>query len=461
MTFFKRIQFLVLVLFPICLMGMDSSKHSTVSLEWIEITPQNISTMDVFLKQLEPVYISAFKDQEEACFKEEHSEEYQEMVKSGKTVEKALEESWQGNSYSFKVCFSQGLEKISCAILKNTQNDILGFAFFIHSPKKTILKIMQTMGLIKTDIQWIKENKEDLGMQDEAYVRLLAVRSDCQGRGFGKKLVFSILSILPQLKRIYLTTGGSKSNEKTQKFYEHCGFECTATYMNSDDEKMRIYEFNNKIEHGSWIEQDKTGKNVLIEWHKVTDYKTYFEFQKLLLPVQAASFGQQMKNSLLDEKRQVKPEYTQCVIELPGLMEVVKYYQSGDEKLFLDRQMSDFDKACAQCIEKQIVFPKTCFFIIAKNDKGEILGYAVFHSKSKYPKGSVRLEPLAVLPAAQGMGLGQKLIFSIRHILPETSRIFLKTSFWFTGAISVYRKLGFKESVNGLWHNFEYNVEKI
>ncbi len=215
------------------------------------------------------------------------------------------------------------------------------------------------------------------------------------------------------------------------------------------------------MEQGSWIELDKLGHNVLIEWHKVTDYKTYFEFQKLLLPVQAASFGQQMKDSLLDEKRQVKPEYTQRVLGLPGLMQVVECYQSGNEKLFLDSQISCFDRACAQCLEQQIVFPKTCFFVIAKNEKNEILGYAVFHSKSKYPNGSVRLEPLAVLPSAQGMGLGRKLIFSIRQILPETSRIFLKTSFWFTGAISVYRKLGFKERVDGLWHLFEYNPENL
>jgi ribosomal protein S18 acetylase RimI-like enzyme len=232
--------------------NQDKQNSNVTFLEWVEITQQNISKvkMETFFKQLEPVYISAFTELEKASMQEQHPKEYQEMLKNGETIEKLLGEYWQIILGTIKTCLEKKLlENIPCAVIKNTKNDILGFSIFWPLQQKVLLPIMQNMGFIK-QIQWAKEHKEETNL-NEVYVRLLAVRHDyqgegCQGKGYGKKLLFSILSHDQHIKKMYLGTDASKTNEIAQGFYEHCGFECTATYINGDNDQIRIYEFDRK-----------------------------------------------------------------------------------------------------------------------------------------------------------------------------------------------------------------------
>jgi GNAT superfamily N-acetyltransferase len=57
----------------------------------------------------------------------------------------------------------------------------------------------------------------------EAFVNILAVHPDYQGRGLGSLLIFSIFHKYPQVVRIELLTSRYR-NEKTRGFYKRLGF---------------------------------------------------------------------------------------------------------------------------------------------------------------------------------------------------------------------------------------------
>ncbi len=62
----------------------------------------------------------------------------------------------------------------------------------------------------------------ELESEESAYMNLLVVDPDGQGRGIGKQLTFSILSLHPELREIRLLL--RKVNESGRKFYERIGF---------------------------------------------------------------------------------------------------------------------------------------------------------------------------------------------------------------------------------------------
>lgn len=257
MTISKYVQILVFTFVPTCLVGMEKPEREMGSLDWVEFTAENLSTAEAFFEKIKPVYISAFAGPDEAQMKEEQPEKYQEMVKKGETIKKKLEREMTSNGTieKIKLGFSLGLDKVPVAIIKTAKGDILGFCIFFPLPEKLILSTMLKIGKIK-GIEWVngKENKEEKEsvnssestLNNEVYVDLVAVKQDCKGCGYGKKLLFSILSHLPNLKKIYLTTHESKSNKDTQGFYEYCKFVHTATCTNEDNTKCRLYEFYNK-----------------------------------------------------------------------------------------------------------------------------------------------------------------------------------------------------------------------
>lgn len=56
----------------------------------------------------------------------------------------------------------------------------------------------------------------------ESYIRYLAVDPSTQHKGIGKRLVYSIIEMFPQISRISLVT--RKANLKAINFYKHIGF---------------------------------------------------------------------------------------------------------------------------------------------------------------------------------------------------------------------------------------------
>lgn len=247
MNILKQIYAAVLFfVLPSCV-TQNGCKQSdnTASLEWIDITAKDMSTKGPLFKQLEKkletIYVSAFKEQETTRMQKDHPEMYEAMIKRGELVENVIKSWWRSDVDHVSMCLAKGVEKVPLAVIKNTKNDILGFALFFPISQEHALT---TMPFLKP--QWVKENKIKTTSTNEVYVAPLVVRPDCQRCGYGKKLIFSIFSHLPHIKRIYLITFASETWRKTQGFYEHFGFEHTSSYVDGDNCNYRFYEFNRK-----------------------------------------------------------------------------------------------------------------------------------------------------------------------------------------------------------------------
>lgn len=260
MKFSKHIQklSLFLVLFPACLLGMEhtdrpaqkAKSNDDVSLYWVEVTSQNISTqaMETFFNQLEPIYISAFKKLTMACMQQEHPEKYQAMIAKGETVESILAEEWKRSLGYLNMFLTKGmLKNILFAVIKNTKSDILGFSIFLPISQKLLLDTLKQMGRLK-QIEWVKEGRDATNLDNEVFGFKMALNPDFQGRGLGKKLAFSILEYpgLPRFKKIHAATSASKENAYVQNLYARYGLEWIAIYTNNDGDQDRIYEFNAK-----------------------------------------------------------------------------------------------------------------------------------------------------------------------------------------------------------------------
>ncbi|MFH1254244.1 MAG: GNAT family N-acetyltransferase [bacterium] len=169
--------------------------------------------------------------------------------------------------------------------------------------------------------------------------------------------------------------------------------------------------------HGCWTEQDKLGRNVLIEWRKITDYQKLLDAERELIPVMAAAF----QHEVIMSKDPVENSILATTsLQQQNEAEMSKYLQRQKIKIF------------------------TSFVVIVKDvGSDKILGFAMFHSKPKFEKGCIQLEPLAVIPAAQGRGLSRKLVFSILKLMPGVNQIELFVRHENVKAQAVYKSMGF------------------
>lgn len=173
------------------------------------------------------------------------------------------------------------------------------------------------------------------------------------------------------------------------------------------------------MNQGSWIDHDKQGNSVLIEWRKITDYQKLLEAERELVPVMAAAFQH--------EKKMAETVAENTVLAAKYLLQkneeaTSKYLQSGKVKNHI------------------------CFVVTVKDaNSDKVLGFTIFRSKPKFDEPScVQLEPLAIVPEAQGRGLARKLAFSIFEIDSAFDHIFLFVRKENTKAQDVYKKaLGF------------------
>lgn len=172
------------------------------------------------------------------------------------------------------------------------------------------------------------------------------------------------------------------------------------------------------MDQGSWIEQDKLGHNVLIEWRKITDYRDLLRAERELVPVMAAAFQHEKK-------------VAETVEENTAL--VTKYLLQKNEE------------ALSRYIQSKKVKNHICFVVTVKDvDSDKVLGFTIFRSKPKFDEPTcVQLEPLAVDPIAQCRGLSRILAFSIFKIDPMFNHIFLFVRRENTKAQGVYKTFGF------------------
>lgn len=172
------------------------------------------------------------------------------------------------------------------------------------------------------------------------------------------------------------------------------------------------------MEQGSWIAQDKLGNNILIEWRKITDYQKLLEAERGLVPVMAAAFQHEKK-----------------------MAETVAENTALAARFLLQKN----EEATSKYLHGQKVKNHTCFVVTVKDvGSDNILGFTIFRSKPKFEDPRcVQLEPLAIIPTAQGRGLSRILARSIFEISSEYNHIVLIVRRENTKAQAVYKALGF------------------
>ena len=218
------------------------------------------------------------------------------------------------------------------------------------------------------------------------------------------------------------------------------------------------------------------GSPVVLEWYKTKSHSSMVNLQKQALPILAEAFADEVKDCLLDENFQIKKEYINLLGPPP---EANKEEKAGENPFIanakLDRekrvefskhQWNEWFKTTAQ---KMDAVPFEYYFVTAKDSNGNLLGFSAFYISPKltqffpefdvYKEGDVLLEPIAIAPKAQGLGLARPLIFSILTLAPKTKRILTGTRVWITNAVNMYKKLGFVEyKREGIGVKFEYNT---
>jgi hypothetical protein len=215
--------------------------------------------------------------------------------------------------------------------------------------------------------------------------------------------------------------------------------------------------------HGTWTEIDKLGTTVIFEWERFDGTtKQYIELLKKQARDRAITLAKHMEI------------VARVFINHPEQLELVQ--DVAEKKSFIEmRDCIVAEKSMAEWLEH--AFLSICdkleselaskgpgdtiiFIIVAKELDGTILGFVEFNINPEYPAGDVQLEPLGVLPYAQGRGLSRFLAFSILRLWPVTKRIFLGTM---QDNKDVYTHLGFTvyEDAGGLGLNFEYKVNSL
>ncbi|MCF7799674.1 GNAT family N-acetyltransferase [Candidatus Babeliales bacterium] len=96
--------------------------------------------------------------------------------------------------------------------LKNKENKILGFALFLrkYPNSENILKFPKNL------VPAVEFGKESV------YLHHLAILPEFQGKGLARPLIFSILELMPKIKKIILDT--DFWNTKSQSIYKKFGF---------------------------------------------------------------------------------------------------------------------------------------------------------------------------------------------------------------------------------------------
>jgi len=82
-------------------------------------------------------------------------------------------------------------------------------------------------------------------------------------------------------------------------------------------------------------------------------------------------------------------------------------------------------------------------FITAKDEAGKLIGVIQFLSQPAFKDGHIKIAYFGVAESALNCGLEKELIFTIKDIMPEVTRIFLHTRTTNTPMINLFKEYGF------------------
>lgn len=222
----------IVLTLAVLLIRQRTSTRRTFSLEWHKITKQTFPTLQPTLASLEAVFIDAF-----VPLTKPYVYEYDPRIAGLPKEKQLLAEPAviAGITESLRSGWEKRIERIRgkiaainpvplyLVIARGHQQKILGFALLTNEPISEHLAARQ-IHVLEGSIESVGATTSTPNACDQVYVGPLAVTPEAQGTGVGKALLFAVLTHLPQIKTIGLSTSANPLNKKAQGFYEHLGF---------------------------------------------------------------------------------------------------------------------------------------------------------------------------------------------------------------------------------------------
>ena len=234
--------------------------------------------------------------------------------------------------------------------------------------------------------------------------------------------------------------------------------------QNSESWVDHIREISASKKSGQFLAADKTGSQVILEWH----------IFNLLSPECAQSMA-----GIWDIAAQayvpVEMQFLRTHSEVVGTEPYFKPF----EPLFIEGSESVDWKQAQEIMQSMLKnhfvydlaqLPEAvkakfahdlCVFVTVTDVKaGQALGFMTFMISPNYAFGTVKVYTAGVMPKAHNRGLGKLLMSSIFRIIPAVTEIFLCTRVTNETALRAYRAWGFVHNNNSAadtTHGFNLN----
>lgn len=194
-----------------------------------------------------------------------------------------------------------------------------------------------------------------------------------------------------------------------------------------------ITEASSCQQTGSWLAQDKNGKNVLLKGVLISKNCTPL-FSDAYFKNVAALFADAMEQTVRDwaQKSRCARYYINCRSFLTGKSARDRRYGIFYEKMLAPLQKNDGTLYYLFTVSEQ-----------SSDREKKILGAAIFDIKKEYYYGTVELDLLSVKQEAQSRGLSTILSSAIFTFLPQTKRLILDVLRTNQKAIMAYEYFGF------------------
>jgi len=238
---------------------------------------------------------------------------------------------------------------------------------------------------------------------------------------------------------------------------------CSITKCIERNKKMNNYK---EQKSGFFTAQDKTGKTVVLEWHKTNILSPELALFKKEMCDLAAQVTAHIEIQFL----QVHPEavtsggfFRDCEPLFAQGLDNVNWHrvQQTIQSTIKQFYLMDMVQFGQEIINKLI--DDVYFFVSVKDQKTQnCLGFMMTAITPALPKGDIKLINVVVNQQKQDRGLEQLLMSSIFEVLPEIKRIFTMIRPTNESANTVFESCGFVQDLNPIQDpNHPINKEQM
>ena len=218
---------------------------------------------------------------------------------------------------------------------------------------------------------------------------------------------------------------------------------------------------------GRFEAKDKAGAPIILEWQVTNVHEPeYVHIMQSVADLFIQAFGSYEVRFL-----KAHPEAVSMASKKDPYKQLAPLFKDGVEAVDWVAVESTMASMARSYWETQTLgtdvmrrYSKSIFVFVTAKDAGtqESLGFVVYRIDNDDPKGTVIVEPLAVIPVTQKRGLGKLLVASIFKLVPAVTRIGLTVESKNDNAIKAYQAWGFVEfqDPDPYHKNMEYRTEK-